>query len=61
MERVTVRMPREQVKRLELRVDQGEFPNLSEAVRQAVRDMLDDRSDPAFGHHDHEAIIGGRR
>ena len=40
MDRVTLRLPRRQVKELDAMVDAGEFPNRSEAIRTAVRDML---------------------
>lgn len=42
MDRITVRIPRPQVKDLERRVDDGEFPNRSEAVRAGVRELLRD-------------------
>jgi transcriptional regulator, CopG family len=40
MERVTLRIPRQQVEEVEQMVDSGEFPNRSEAIRSAVREML---------------------
>lgn len=40
MERVTLRMPKQQIEELEQLVHVGEFPNRSEAIRAAVRDML---------------------
>lgn len=40
MERVTLRIPDQQLKGVEERVDAGEFPNRSEAIRAAVRDFL---------------------
>ena len=42
MERITMRMEEEMIGGLEALVDDGEFPNRSEAVRAAVRDMLQD-------------------
>ncbi len=41
MQRVTMRIPDEQIGGLEDLVDAGEYPNRSEAVRAAVRDLLD--------------------
>lgn len=40
MERVTLRIPKQQVEEVEQMVDEGEFPNRSEAIRTAVREML---------------------
>ena len=40
MERVTLRIPKQQIKEVEQMVDSGEFPNRSEAIRSAVREML---------------------
>lgn len=43
MERVTLRIPKEQIDEVEQMVDTGEFPNRSEAIRSAVRDMLNEQ------------------
>jgi antitoxin ParD1/3/4 len=40
MPRICVRMSREQRKRLERLVESGKFPNLSEAIRHAIRNEL---------------------
>jgi len=40
MERVTLRIPKQQIDEVEQMVETGEFPNRSEAIRSAVRDML---------------------
>jgi antitoxin ParD1/3/4 len=40
MERVTLRIPKQQVEQVERMVETGEYPNRSEAIRDAVRDML---------------------
>lgn len=37
--------PRQQIKMIDLMVDAGEFPSKSEAIRAAVRNLVDDRSD----------------
>jgi len=45
MERITIRLPRQQIEMIDLMVDAGEFPSKSEAIRAAVRSLVDDRSD----------------
>lgn len=45
MDRITIRLPQQQVDLLEKLVESGEFPTVSEAVRYAVRDFLSQRSD----------------
>lgn len=45
MQRVTIRLPEQQLKMIDLMVDQGEFPSASEAIRTAIRDLIDQRSD----------------
>lgn len=42
MDRVTLRIPRQQVEEVEQLVETGEYPNRSEAIRSAVRTMIDD-------------------
>lgn len=42
MERVTFRMPTQQVEEVEQMVEEGLYPNRSEAIRSAVRDMLNE-------------------
>lgn len=44
MERVTVRLPPQQVAMLEKLVDAGEFPTVSEAVRYAVRELIEKKA-----------------
>ncbi len=41
MDRITIRLPRQQVEMLEKLVEAGEFPTVSEAVRYAVRELLE--------------------
>jgi|PlaIllAssembly_1097288.scaffolds.fasta_scaffold1300446_2 Arc/MetJ-type ribon-helix-helix transcriptional regulator len=41
MERVTIRLPKQQVDMLERLVEAGEFPTVSEAVRYAVRELIE--------------------
>ncbi|AEN06685.1 ribbon-helix-helix domain-containing protein [Halolamina sp.] len=42
MERVTLRIPKQQIDRVEQLVERGEYPNRSEAIRAAVRQLVDD-------------------
>lgn len=43
MERVTLRIPKQQIEQVERMVDTGEFPNRSEAIRSAVREMINEQ------------------
>jgi Arc/MetJ-type ribon-helix-helix transcriptional regulator len=43
-ERVTIRLSSEQLRTLETLVKLGEFTNLSEAIRQAVRELIKSRA-----------------
>ncbi|MFB6243399.1 MAG: ribbon-helix-helix domain-containing protein [Halobaculum sp.] len=45
MERVTLRIPKQQVEEVERMVETGEYPNRSEAIRAAVRDMLNEQEE----------------
>ncbi|ELY40485.1 MULTISPECIES: ribbon-helix-helix domain-containing protein [Natronorubrum] len=45
MERVTLRIPKQQIDEVEQLVDSGEFPNRSEAIRSAVREMINEQQD----------------
>jgi|TARA_B110000263_G_C15154282_1_gene439397 antitoxin ParD1/3/4 len=40
MERITLRIPEQQIAEVEQLVQKGEFPNRSEAIRSAIREML---------------------
>lgn len=42
MERVTLRIPKQQIDRVEQLVERGEYPNRSEAIRAAVRHLVDE-------------------
>lgn len=44
MERVTLRIPKQQIEAVEQLVETGEFPNRSEAIRSAVRDMINEEN-----------------
>ena len=50
MERVTLRIPKQQIDEVEQMVETGEFPNRSEAIRSAVRDMLSEQDGEADEH-----------
>ncbi|MEA2034206.1 MAG: type II toxin-antitoxin system ParD family antitoxin [Euryarchaeota archaeon] len=41
MERITIRLPPQQITMLEKLVEAGEFPTISEAVRYAVRELIE--------------------
>ncbi|MFC4405434.1 MULTISPECIES: ribbon-helix-helix domain-containing protein [Haloarchaeobius] len=45
MERVTLRIPKQQIEEVEQMVETGEYPNRSEAIRSAVREMLNEQND----------------
>ncbi|WP_332898092.1 MULTISPECIES: ribbon-helix-helix domain-containing protein [unclassified Haladaptatus] len=45
MERVTLRIPKQQIEEVERMVETGEFPNRSEAIRSAVREMLNEQTE----------------
>ena len=45
MERVTLRIPKQQIEEVEQMVETGQYPNRSEAIRSAVRDMLDEQDE----------------
>ena len=47
MERVTLRIPEQQIDEVEQMVERGKFPNRSEAIRAAVREMIDEQTDQA--------------
>jgi antitoxin ParD1/3/4 len=44
MQRITLRLPEQQINLLQQMVNAGEYPNVSEAVRAAVRDLIEKRS-----------------
>jgi len=47
MERVTLRIPKQQIEEVEQMVETGKFPNRSEAIRSAVREMLSEQDGEA--------------
>ncbi|MFQ6050201.1 MAG: ribbon-helix-helix domain-containing protein [Candidatus Hydrothermarchaeota archaeon] len=40
MERVTIRLPKQQIDRIDVLVLAGEYPSKSEVVRAAIRELL---------------------
>jgi len=46
MERVTLRIPKQQIEAVERMVESGQFPNRSEAIRAAVREKIKDEGEP---------------
>ena len=44
MQRITLRLPEQQINLLQQMVDSGEYPNVSEAVRAAVRELVEKRA-----------------
>ena len=44
MQRITLRLPEQQINLLQQIVDTGEYPNVSEAVRAAVRELVEKRA-----------------
>jgi antitoxin ParD1/3/4 len=44
MKRITLRLPDQQIMMLEQMVEAGEFPTISEAVRDAVRALIEKRA-----------------
>lgn len=43
MERVTLRVPEQQVEMLDALVEFGDFPSVSEAIRAGVRNLIERR------------------
>lgn len=42
MDRVTLRIPEQQIEAVERLVETGQYPNRSEAIRSAVRNLVDE-------------------
>jgi len=45
MERVTLRIPKQQIEEVERMVETGQYPNRSEAIRSAVREMINEEEE----------------
>ncbi|MFB6234186.1 MAG: ribbon-helix-helix domain-containing protein [Halopenitus sp.] len=54
MERVTLRIPKQQIEEVEQMVETGKFPNRSEAIRSAVREMLREHDGETEGRRTNE-------
>jgi len=54
MERVTLRIPKQQIEEVEQMVETGKFPNRSEAIRSAVREMLSEHDGETEGRRPNE-------
>jgi Arc/MetJ-type ribon-helix-helix transcriptional regulator len=52
MQRITLRLPEQQISLLQQMVDAGEYPNVSEAVRAAVRDLVEKRAGRVLKEND---------
>ncbi len=52
MDRITIRLPDQQVLLLQKLVDIGDFPSVSEAVRYAVREFLSQRGEKLMRESD---------
>lgn len=52
MQRITLRLPEQQIGLLQQMVDAGEYPNVSEAVRAAVRDLVEKRAGRVLKEND---------
>jgi len=52
MQRITMRLPEQQISLLQQMVDAGEFPSISEAVRAAVRDLVEKRANRVLKESD---------
>jgi len=50
MERVTLRVPKQQAEMLDVLVKLGDFPSVSEAIRAGVRDLVDRRCGKVCSH-----------
>ena len=60
MQRITLRLPEQQINLLEKMVEAGEFPNISEAVRAAVRDLIEKRANRVLKDNDQVSVnLGG--
>ena len=52
MQRITLRLPEQQISLLQQMVDAGEYPNVSEAERAAVRELVDKRASRVLKEND---------
>jgi len=52
MKRITLRLPDQQIEMLQQMVEAGEFPTVSEAVRDAVRQLIEKRANRVLKESD---------
>jgi Arc/MetJ-type ribon-helix-helix transcriptional regulator len=52
MQRITLRLPEQQINWLQEMVKAGEYPNISEAVRAAVRELVEKRANRVLKESD---------
>jgi Arc/MetJ-type ribon-helix-helix transcriptional regulator len=52
MQRITIRLPEQQIGLLEKMVEAGEFPTVSEAIRDAVRELIEKRANRILSDSD---------
>ena len=52
MQRITIRLPEQQIGLLEKMVEAGEFPTISEAIRDAVRELIEKRESRILSDRD---------
>jgi Arc/MetJ-type ribon-helix-helix transcriptional regulator len=52
MQRITLRLPEQQINLLQQMVETGEYPNISEAVRAAVRELVEKRANRVLKESD---------
>ena len=52
MQRITIRLPEQQIRLLEKMVETGEFPTVSEAIRDAVRELIERRASRVLSDSD---------
>jgi Arc/MetJ-type ribon-helix-helix transcriptional regulator len=52
MQRITIRLPEQQISLLEKMVEAGEFPTVSEAIRDAVRELIEKRASRVLSDSD---------
>jgi antitoxin ParD1/3/4 len=57
MERITLRLPKQQLELIDLLVTAGEFPSKSEAIRAAVRDLVDTHYEKLLSRKERSAVL----
>ncbi len=57
MERITLRLPKQQLELIDLLVTAGEFPSKSEAIRAAVRDLVDTHYEKILSRKERSSVL----